>query len=475
MKKILKPSLTVALTAVTAIGFAVSSAPLPARAISSCPADPLSALTPYTADYSTDANAINAGVKFKVNGAPYVQGVSFYKGSGNTGVHVAHLYDMTTSTDLASETYTSETTSGWQSVDFSSVVQVNDAHNYMVWVSMPNGNYAVDGAPGGSNSFDEHGQFGASDDVVYLPGGSSTGVYAYSSDDTAVPNSTTGNNLWVSPIVADATAPNNNSGLSASDATAGPTLTWSGMGYDTNSATSTGTPVRTVISRTANEEGSSVIAAQAGGQTGLVGTNDPTALPGRQYFYTVKNQDACGHLSTGATTTVNTAARSLTRLFSSNPSTLDTGQTDPVTVGMRWSTASAGNVWGARFYRGSNTAPTSGQFQVGLWDNDGTLLASRSVLAGNQQGGWIDVRFSSPVSVSANHDYVLGYYSPNGKEMYTNDTFDSAVNPMNGLTAPADSSGTPNGVYSTSSSFSYPGTQSGNSTWYGVDVDFYVP
>ena len=51
-----------------------------AKAISSCPTDPLSALTPYNTNYD-DPSAVNVGVKFDVHGAPYVDGVDvdFYE------------------------------------------------------------------------------------------------------------------------------------------------------------------------------------------------------------------------------------------------------------------------------------------------------------------------------------------------------------------------------------------------------------
>lgn len=458
------------MTAVTAITLVAGSVPL-AGAVSSCPTDPLSALTPFTTDYSADTAAINAGAKFKVNGAPYVQGVKFYKGSGNTGIHTAHLYDITASTDLASAEYTDETSSGWQSVDFESPVQVQNTHDYMVWVQMPNGNYAVDGAPGGSNSFDDHGQFGASDDVVYMPGGTGTGVYSYSSDDTTVPSNTTGNNFWVSPEVGDVTNPTNPSSLSGSSAAAGHTLTWSTAGRDTNAATSSGSIVKYTVERTQGEIFQHV-GDFPGDATSIV---DPTAL-GSGWFYKVKVQDFCGNQSS-FTSTVNGGSETLPTLnhiFSGNPSTTDTGQTSAVTVGTRWNTATAGNVFGVRYYRASSTVPTTGNFKVGLWDNDGTLLASRDVPAGNTEDGWVDVRFNSPVSVSANHDYVAGYYSPNGTEVYTGGLITSDI--TNGdLTAVGDSSGTPNGVYSTNSTFSFPGTRSNNANWYGTDVDFYVP
>lgn len=80
-------------------------------------------------------------------------------------------------TDLASEAFTSETSSGWQTVYFDTPVPVAMGFEdpYVVWVSMPNGHYAVDGgAAGGSNHFDEVAPVAFGDrynDVVYLKSG----------------------------------------------------------------------------------------------------------------------------------------------------------------------------------------------------------------------------------------------------------------------------------------------------------------
>lgn len=445
----------------------------PAGAIASCPTDPLSALTPYDGNYN-DANAINVGVKFKVGGSPNVQGVKFYKGVDNTGTHVAYLRDVTTSTNLTSATFSGESSSGWQTVNFSSAVDVDSAHTYIVWVSMPNGHYAADGGGGGgTNDFSSHG-FGGFSDPVRIEQGSN-GVYSYTSTDSTVPSNTSTANYWVSPVVNDSTAPDNNTGFSASDDAAGPTLTWSGAGQDTNGVTSTGQPARTTLTRTSTEEGTVTIAQQSGGfSSWLDGPNDVTALPGRSYTYALKNTDGCGNVSTGTTSNLTPASQTLDRAFTSTPSSTDTGQTTGVTVGLRWNADTDGKVWGVRFYRAADTAPNIGAyFRVGLWDNDGTLLATTLVPTGNTQSGWVDVRFAEPVEVSASHDYVAGYYTPNGLETYTNGALSSAVKQGSHVTAVADSSGTPNGVYNATSGFAFPSTRSGNATWYGVDVDFF--
>lgn len=474
MIKTIKKAATIGIAAVMALWLPVLTPNVQnAGALSSCPTDPLSHLTPYNVN-AGDTSAINTGVKFEVRGAPYVQGVKFYKDTANTGTHVAHLYDVTTSTDLGSATFTSETSSGWQTVAFESNIQVRDDHSYMVWVSMPNGNYSADsGYAGGNNHFDTGGlgPYGNNEDVVKIPVGNQ-GVYTYTSDHTAVPSNANTANYWVSPVVSDSTNPGNSSGYSSSHS-GGRTISWSTTGVDANSATSGGAITRTKLVRQQGEVFDTL---------GYVsGTNssitDVTATSGTNYTYLVTNVDACGNNSSGSSVMSNTGSmQSYTTLFgNTTPAATDTSQTTPVTVGMRFNSSTSGNIAGARIYRASGVYPTgTTPLTVGLWDTSGNLLASRSLLPGNQQSGWINVAFSSPVSVSANTDYVIGYYSPNGREDYTNNVFDNAVT-SGTLTAPADTSGARNGVYSASSTMSYPSTASPNNTWYGVDVNFYTP
>jgi hypothetical protein len=66
-----------------------------------------------------DTNSVELGVKFRstVNGS--ITGIRFYKGSTNTGTHVANLWSSS-GTLLATATFTGETAYGWQQVLFSS-------------------------------------------------------------------------------------------------------------------------------------------------------------------------------------------------------------------------------------------------------------------------------------------------------------------------------------------------------------------
>ena len=77
-----------------------------------------STTVPGTVDAGADS-AVELGVKFKsdVNGS--IVGIRFYKASTNVGTHVANIW-TSTGTLLATATFTSETASGWQQVNFTS-------------------------------------------------------------------------------------------------------------------------------------------------------------------------------------------------------------------------------------------------------------------------------------------------------------------------------------------------------------------
>ena len=90
------------------------------------------------------------------------------------------------------------------------------------------------------------------------------------------------------------------------------------------------------------------------------------------------------------------------------PTTADLGS---VQLGLKFRTDTAGVVTGVRFYKGAWSTAT----HVGnLWTAGGTLLAT-ATFVGETSSGWQQVNFSSPVAVSANTTYVVGYHAPNGR------------------------------------------------------------
>ena len=68
-------------------------------------------------------SAVEVGVKFTSDVAGTITGIRFYKGTGNTGTHVGHLWSSN-GTLLASATFSGETASGWQQVLFTTPVTI---------------------------------------------------------------------------------------------------------------------------------------------------------------------------------------------------------------------------------------------------------------------------------------------------------------------------------------------------------------
>ena len=129
--------------------------------------------------------------KSAING--YVKGVTFYKGTGNTGQHTGTLWSAS-GTQLATGTFGSETASGWQTLTFATPVAITAGTSYVVSYHAPNGNYAVDGGyfSGAHQSY----PLTATADTA----GSPNGLYHYGSD-SAFPTGTYGSaNYWVAPI-----------------------------------------------------------------------------------------------------------------------------------------------------------------------------------------------------------------------------------------------------------------------------------
>ena len=131
-------------------------------------------------------------MKFHTDVSGFVTGIRFYKGAGNTGSHVANLWSSS-GTLLASATFTSETATGWQQVNFASRVAVTAGATYVVSYHTDTGNYAQD-----VNYFTN----GADRGPLHAPSTASSGgngLYAYGG--SAFPtNSWNASNYWVDVV-----------------------------------------------------------------------------------------------------------------------------------------------------------------------------------------------------------------------------------------------------------------------------------
>ncbi len=78
-----------------------------------------------------DANAVELGLKFQSSAAGNITGLRFYKGPQNTGTHVGNLWDSN-GNNLATVTFSGETASGWQTMNFPSPVPMTANTTYIV-------------------------------------------------------------------------------------------------------------------------------------------------------------------------------------------------------------------------------------------------------------------------------------------------------------------------------------------------------
>jgi hypothetical protein len=135
-----------------------------------------------------DTNSYELGTRFSFNTSGFVCGVRFYKGAGNTGTHVGKLWNGNTGQLLASATFTNETASGWQSVNFATPVAVQAATWYILSYSDAGGHLSYD-----ANYFASQGQSNGSINAPSAASGN--GVYAFGAGNYPASGSPTGNNF----------------------------------------------------------------------------------------------------------------------------------------------------------------------------------------------------------------------------------------------------------------------------------------
>jgi hypothetical protein len=418
-----------------------------------------SSATPTTAS-AADSSSLELGVKFKADVDGFVTGVRFYKGTANTGTHIGNLWSST-GTKLASATFTSETASGWQQVNFASPVAVTAGTVYVASYFAPNGNYAADGGYFATQGTDNAPLHALRDGVS---GGN--GVYTYGNVSN-FPSSTYGSsNYWVDVVFSTgaATAPSAPSNVTASAGDRTATVSWTAPSNGGSAITSyTVTPYAGSTALTATTVSGSPPATTAT-VTGL--TN------GTSYTFKVAATNAVGTgPQSAASNAVTPAAASCSgcTIWSSSatPTTASAADSSSLELGVKFKADVDGFVTGVRFYKGTaNTGTHIGN----LWSSTGTKLAS-ATFTSETASGWQQVNFASPVAVTAGTVYVASYFAPNGNYAADGGYFATQGTDNAPLHALRDGVSGGNGVYAYGTSSSFP-SNTWNSTNYWVDVAY---
>jgi Domain of unknown function (DUF4082)/Bacterial Ig-like domain/Bacterial Ig domain len=439
----------------------------------SCPCTLWPTATVPAVPADSDARAVEVGTRFRADSSGSVTGVRFYKGTGNTGTHTGHLWTAT-GTLLATVTFGTETSTGWQEAMFPSPVAITAGTNYVISYHAPVGRYAGDEGYFTASGFSQGPLYALRDGESGL-----NGVYSYGASGTFPSIGFKGTNYYVSPVFststttpppADTTAPTVTSRVPATGAT--------------NVATTT------TISATFSEpvSGASISLSTASGtvagqQTYDAANRRQTFTPvsalttGTTYTVTVSGaKDSAGNTMALLTWNFTTAAAPTTppastcpcSLWASTdrPVTAASADTDAVEVGVRFTSDVAGSITGIRFYKGTgNTGTHLGR----LWSSTGTQLAT-ATFGSETASGWQQVTFASPVPITAGTTYIASYYAPVGRYAEDEGAFNSSRDKAP-LHAAANGAGAGNGVYRYGTGGGFP-SSSFNATNYWVDVLF---
>ena len=165
-----------------------------------CPCSVWNNSTLPTVVSAPDTGAVELGVKFRTDVSGFITGIRFYKGSANTGTHIGNLWSST-GTRLATATFTSESTSGWQQVNFATPVAITANTVYVASYHAPNGRYAADSSYFANSGID-------SGVLHFLQNGVSggNGVFTYSATSTFPTSTFQATNYWVDLVFATGAA-----------------------------------------------------------------------------------------------------------------------------------------------------------------------------------------------------------------------------------------------------------------------------
>ncbi len=150
-------------------------------------------------NYYPDPNAVEAGVKFRSDVSGYITGVRFYKNSVDSSVHTGSLWSDSGQL-LATGTFTGESASGWQQLNFAAPVAIAANTTYIASYHTSTGYYtsnyyfASNGVDNGTLHLLQSGVDGANGVGVY----SSGGVFPNQSYESS--------NYWVDVVFSAAAA-----------------------------------------------------------------------------------------------------------------------------------------------------------------------------------------------------------------------------------------------------------------------------
>jgi hypothetical protein len=136
---------------------------------------------------------VELGVQFRADTSGYITGIRFYKSAANTGTHVGNLWSSSGAL-LGSATFTSETASGWQQVNFSNPLAITANTVYLASYHSDVGHFSED-----LNYFATS---GVDDSPLHAlaNGAGGNGVYTFASASAFPTLTYNSSNFWVDVV-----------------------------------------------------------------------------------------------------------------------------------------------------------------------------------------------------------------------------------------------------------------------------------
>jgi len=418
---------------------------------------------------SNEAAALELGMKFKADNNGYITGLRFYKYSQNTGTHVASLWS-TAGALLGTATFSNETASGWQQVNFPTAIAITAGTTYVASYHTDTGFYAATNNGLGA-SVDNAPLHALSDAAA---GGN--GVYRYTAASAFPNQSFQAGNYWVDVVYAVTLAPDTTpptvvsttpaSGATGVSVSSAVTATFS-EGLDATTVNGT-----TMTLRAGTTQVSATVTYSS-----AIATLTPTAAltAGTVYTATIKGGTSGVKDLAGNPLAADVVWSFTTTAPPSCPCSIWSTTTTPgpmgneaaaLELGVKFKADSNGYITGLRFYKYSQNTGT----HVGsLWSTSGTLLGS--VTFNNETAsGWQTANLPTPIAITGGTTYVASYHTNTGFYAATGAGLQAGVD--NGpLHALSNASAGGNGVYRYTATSAFP-SQSFNSANYWVDVVF---
>lgn len=413
-----------------------------------CPCSLFSDETVPTLLEASDTVPVTLGVRFSSDVTGVVTGVRFYKGQRNVGPHTGSLWNQN-GVELATGTFTNESATGWQQLNFAQPVPISKNTPYVVSYRAPAGRYSAS-----PNAFAER-------DLSWAPlrVTSTAGAYTYGA---GFPGSSSPTSYLVD-VVFEKTPPS--IALTSQKPAPG------ALGVPRGSKVKIGfsNPVAPGWSLSVAAGGSNLagVASLSADGMELTWTADqllPADADVTATLSGVVSTDGAS-LPTQSWTFRTRSAETLSdqTLFGDQvPDVEAANDGAPVELGAVFTPSRGGHIKAVRFFKGPGN---NGTHTGSVWSLNGSRLATVT-FTGESGSGWQTAILPAPLAVTAGTSYVVSYFAPQGRYAVTGGFFSQPWT-RGDLTAPA----TGNGRYIYGSTGGYPAYSSGAANYY-VDVVF---